>query len=178
MCLVAASKSGEASPRHRRTLDNPLVQMDVKQSHSVDGHGASPWQRQIRGKPTVQTRGILRALTDTGHPHGAEGCGTCPRHRRMQGIPMAQADAGHPRGREAGTRTEGFSRTCEPPHHQITAGSGSPQGTAGQAARAAAPPPHCCCLLPVRCLRKRSDGSLPLARDHLSKSLIKSSFIL
>lgn len=34
----------------------------------------------------------------------------------------------------------GFSYTYEPPHHQITAGTGSPQGTAGQPARAAASP--------------------------------------
>lgn len=93
LCLVAASKSGEASPRHRRTLDNPLVQMDVKQSHSVDGHGASPRQRQIKGKPTVQTRGIPTAQKDVGHAHDTDGCRASPWRKQMLGIPAAGRQA-------------------------------------------------------------------------------------
>ena len=90
LCSVAASKSGEASPWHRWTLGNPMVQMDADQSYGADGCGASLWQGRTRGKPTAQV--------DMRHPHGTDGHGAPPRHRQTQGVPMAQLDVGHPPG--------------------------------------------------------------------------------
>lgn len=199
LCLVAASRLDEAPPWHRRTLGNLTAQMDMEQSHGADGCVASPRQGQMRGKPTAQV--------DTRSLHGTEGQGPPPWHRQMWaspwhnwmrgipiawmdaasprhgwvwGIPTAQADVEHPySGDGCVRRTEGFLYTYKPPRHQMTAGTSSPQGTAGQPAHATAPPlPHGCHSPPAQCPRDCSDGSLQLAGNRLSKSLIKSSFIL